>query len=251
MMNPLPNPEDDEQLYGDEFYVERGLEVGLDEQNVIMRRLIEARVRLLTELIAGPGTLLDVGAGTGLFVEASTRAGWRAIGIETSAAAARIASRIGSTSVRQGRLEDSSFAEKFDVVTLWDVLEHLANPRSTLRRIRGLLSDHGLVAISLPNVEGLKAKALGTRWRYYRREFGHVSHFSPKTLVTLLEQAGFVPVQVTTSGAFNLGKPFHLDPVEVLMKHPALGRLQSLADRAVGRIGLGEDLRVIARRSNT
>ncbi len=251
MEDPLPSPRDDDELYGDEFYRERGLEVGLDEQNPIMRRLIAERLRLLTELNGSPGTLLDIGAGTGLFVEASTRAGWRALGIETSAAATRIAARIGTSSVRHGRLEDVSFEEKFDVVTLWDVLEHLADPRATLRRIRELLNDGGLVAVSLPNVAGLKARALGLRWRYYRREFGHVSHFSPETLAILLEQAGFDPVQVRTSGAFNLGKPFHLDPVDVVTKHRVLARLQSMADGAVGRVGLGEDLRVIARRSNT
>jgi 2-polyprenyl-3-methyl-5-hydroxy-6-metoxy-1,4-benzoquinol methylase len=250
MEHPLPRPEDDEQLYGDEFYEERGLEIGLDAQNPIMRGLLDERVRLLTDLNGGPGSVLDIGAGTGLFVEASTRAGWRASGIETSDSAVRIAARLGTASVKHGRLEDVSVQDRYDAVTLWDVLEHMPDPRAALLTIRELLREKGLVAISLPNVAGMKARALGVRWRYYRREFGHISHFSPATLVMLLAQAGFTTVLVRTSGAFNLGKPFHLDPVDVATNHRMLRRLQSIADGAAGRMGLGEDLNVIARRSS-
>ena len=142
-------------------------------------------------------------------------------------------------------MKDSTW---FDAVTLWDVLEHLLDPRLTLKTIHDLLHDRGLVGISLPNVAGVKARISGNRWRYYRREFGHRSHFSPRTLTKLLEQAGFVPVRVKTSGVFNLGKPFGLDPVQVREGHRTLARLQSIADAAAGRLGAGEDLVVIARR---
>lgn len=250
MQFPLPSGDDDEELYGDDFYAERKLERGLDEQDVVARGLIDGRVRMITTLNGMPGDVLDIGAGTGLFVEAATRAGWRAEGIETSAAAVRIAARITRATIGHQRLEEVERDGAFDVVTLWDVLEHMPDPRASLGRIARLLKGKGLVAISLPNVGGFKSRMSGTRWRYYRREFGHISHFSPATLTKLLEQAGFRPVLVRTSGFFNLGKPFRMDPAGV-RANPVLGRLQSVADRGAGLLAAGEDLVVVGRRSTS
>lgn len=245
--HPLPTAEEEDRLYKDEYYLDRGLEADLDHQPALMRSLIENRVKTLTELNGGPGRLLDVGAGTGLFVEASLRAGWKAEGLETSAAAVRIASSITRAPVVLGRLEEHSFDGPFDSVTLWDVLEHVTDPRATLVRIRDLLRPRGLVGISLPNASGMKARVLGHRWRYYQRSFGHMSHFSPQNVVALFDQAGYKLERLDTTGSFNLGKPFGLDPVAVRERHHKLNAVQSLADRATGRLGLGESLVAIAR----
>jgi SAM-dependent methyltransferase len=242
--------EADQELYDDEFYAERGLDISLDRQDPMMRNLIMHRVDTLTAILGHPGSLLDIGAGTGLFVQASTMKGWRAVGIEKSAAAVRIADRIGAGVVTQGGLEELASGQRFDAVTLWDVLEHLEDPRLALKKTHDLLQAGGLVAISLPNVAGMKARILGNRWRYYRHSFGHRSHFSPGTLTTLLGQANFVPVRVQTSGHFNLGKPFGLGPAQVRQSHRILSKLQSLVDAAAGGLGVGEDLLVIARRAD-
>jgi SAM-dependent methyltransferase len=245
--HPLPDPTEDRELYDDGYYLRHGLAVRLEDQPSLKRGLLERRVGLLTKLNGGPGRVLDVGAGTGLFVEASIRAGWRAFGVERSSAAVRFASKITRGSVVLGRVEDLTFDELFDAVTLWDVLEHLPDPRSTLVSIRHLLRPGGLVGIALPNVAGMKARLRANHWRYYLPELGHLTHFSPKTLITLLRQAGFVPVLVETSGAFNLGAPVGMDPVAVRDRHRTLSRLQALADAVAGRFNLGEDLVAVAR----
>jgi 2-polyprenyl-3-methyl-5-hydroxy-6-metoxy-1,4-benzoquinol methylase len=246
-LHPLPTADEEDHLYEDEYYFDRGLESDLDHQSVLMRSLIESRVKTLTELNRGPGRLLDLGAGTGLFVEASLRAGWKAQGLETSAAAVRIASTITRAPVALGRLEDALFDDLFDAITLWDVLEHVPDPRATLETVRGLLRPRGLVGISLPNVAGVKARLRGNRWRYYQRSFGHISHFSTRTVAELFKQAGYVVERLDTTGSFNLGKPFGLDPNAVRERHPRLNGAQSIADRAVGRLGLGESLVAFAR----
>lgn len=247
MVHPLPSDPHDDRLYDDAFYSARGLEVGLDNQTHLTRDLIQGRVQTLTALNGGPGSLLDVGAGTGLFVEASVRAGWRGLGVEMSPAAVRIANKISRAPVIQGRVEELSFDGSFDAITFWDVLEHLPDPRAMLITVRHLLRDDGIVCVSLPNVAGMKARALGNHWRYYRYEFGHVSHFSPGTLTTILGQAGYVPQRVATSGAFNLGKPFGLDAVAVRERHRALTTLQNVVDGIAGRMRLGENMVAFAR----
>jgi len=240
--HPLPTAEEEEELYPEAYYSDRGLVVGLESQTRLMQELIGGRVASLTELNGGPGRLLDVGAGTGLFIEAALRKGWQATGVETSTAAARIARKITRADIIEGRIEDLTFEGVFDAVTLWDVLEHLADPRASLVRIRQLLKVGGVVAISLPNVAGLKARVQRAGWRYYRRDFGHISHFSPKTLAMVLDQAGFTPRRVDTTGSFNLGKVAGLDPAGLRDRGGPLLRLQVAADGAAGKLGLGESL---------
>ena len=243
----LPTPAEEAVLYRDDYYNDRGLQVNLDTQSRLMRGLIDRRVRKLSQLNDGPGRLLDVGAGTGLFMEASMRAGWVAEGVDISAAAVRMARRITNANVIQGGLEDVPAKGDFDAVTMWDVLEHLADPRAALERVRALLRPAGLLGISFPNVGGLRARLLGTRWRYFQREIGHISHFSPGTLRAILGQAGFKTAALETSGLVNIGKPFGLDP-DALSDGPAvLGTLQAVVDRAPGAFGLGENIVAFAR----
>jgi 2-polyprenyl-3-methyl-5-hydroxy-6-metoxy-1,4-benzoquinol methylase len=246
--HPLPTQAEEELLYEDQYYSDRGLVSGLDQQSSLLRELIEGRVVTLTQLNGGPGRLLDVGAGTGLFMEASIRRGWEATGLETSEAAARIAAGNTSGRVLRGTLEEVDLVDQFDAATLWDVLEHVPDPRATLRSIRTRLRAGGLVGISLPNVLGLKARVQGDRWRYFQHSFGHISHFSPRTLEALLRQADYVPLRVTTTGAFNLGRVFGLDPLAVREEHRLLRWTQTRADGAAGALGLGESLVAFARR---
>lgn len=245
--DPIPSQEVEEHLYEQDYYADRGLVVGLDHQPSLMKRLINERVAALSELNHGPGDLLDVGAGTGLFMEASMRAGWHAVGLETSLAAAHIASTITRGPLITGRLEDQRFDQPFDAVTFWDVVEHLADPRATLKAARQVLKPRGLVGISLPNVAGLKSRLQGNGWRYYQHSFGHISHFSPRTLSMLLEQAGFKVERIATSGAFNVGKLLGLDPAAVEESHALLRRLQAASDGMVSVFGLGESMVAYAR----
>lgn len=245
--HPLPSAAEEDELYEDEYYLDRGLEADLDHQPTLMRSLIERRVHMLTALNSGPGRLLDLGAGTGLFVEASLRAGWKSEGLETSASAVGIANRITRAPVALGRLEDLPGQERFDAVTLWDVLEHVPDPRATLQLIQQKLRPGGLVGVTLPNVAGIKARLQGHRWRYYRRDFGHVSHFSPRTLAMVLRQAEFRVEVLETNGSFNIGKPFRLDPVSMRERHRALNATQGLVDGLTGNLGLGESMLAYAR----
>jgi 2-polyprenyl-3-methyl-5-hydroxy-6-metoxy-1,4-benzoquinol methylase len=246
--DPIPPPGALDILYHNDFYTERGLDKGIDEQPRFMRELIAERVRSVTRWRGGSGRLLDVGCGTGLFVEAAARQGWAAVGTETSAASLAYARRYTSAPIFQGELRDYQADGPFDAVTFWDVIEHLPDPRAELERAAAMLVPGGVVAISLPNVAGLKARLLGDRWRYYLPSMGHISHFSPSTLARLVGEARLELVQLDTHGAFNLWKSFGQDPLSVRESHPLLDSVQRLADAAAGRSGLGETITAYARR---
>ena len=89
-----------------------------------------------------------------------------------------------------GRLEELDLpAASFDVITLYDSIEHLTAPLATLAEVRRLLGPGGIVHLVTPNVGGLQARVLGRYWYHYKPG-EHLYYFSPKTLRATLERAG-------------------------------------------------------------
>lgn len=168
------------------------------EQTVDERRT-NAQVRLTWLLQhARRGRLLDVGAAGGAFVLEAREAGFDAFGVEPAPAFARHAREVLGVDVRDGRVEDLDVAGgTLDVATLWHVLEHVPEPAGTLEVLRDRLRRDGLLVIEVPNVASVAAQRMGLAWTHLDAEV-HVSQFTPRTLRTLLERAGFAIEQLTT-----------------------------------------------------
>jgi SAM-dependent methyltransferase len=172
---------------------------------VMLERGREHVARLEAAGVRPPGRLLDVGASGGAFMEVAAAAGWEVTGVELGAATAQ-AARARGLDVRTGTLGEQAGAlgGPFDLVTFWDVLEHLRDPRVELELARSLLASEGRLAATMPNVEGwyprvthrLFARTVG-RWEYPELPV-HLYDFGPRTLRLLLENAGFVDVHHRT-----------------------------------------------------
>jgi ubiquinone/menaquinone biosynthesis C-methylase UbiE len=133
--------------------------------------------------------LLDVGCHTGVFVEIAARHGWDAWGVEPSRWAVDLAQGRGLRVV-QGTLETADLPEAtFDVVTMWDVIEHLIDPSSALERVHRLLKPSGLAVLHTIDIESLFARLMGARWPWLMEM--HVFYFSRRTLRAMLEKCGF------------------------------------------------------------
>lgn len=186
------------------------------------------------EAITGPPDgrpLLDVGCYTGVFVEIAARHGWDAWGLEPSFWAVEQAQSRGLQIV-QGTLEATSLEpESFDVVTLWDVIEHLGDPCHSLQRVRRLLKPGGLVVIHTIDIESLFARLMGARWPWLMEM--HLYYFSRRTLRAMLARCGFHVIRDRPQGRY-LRAGYLLDRVRALF--PALG---SPARWLVMRLGLG------------
>ncbi len=155
-----------------------------------------------------PGRVLDVGCSSGAWLEVAAGRGWRGTGVELGPTTAEAARRRG-LDVRTGTLADTFgelAADAFDLVTFWDVLEHVRSPAEELELARGLLAPAGRVAVSCPNVEGWYPRAT---YRLFARLTGvwehpelpvHLWDFSPRTLGRLLERSGFRVVAARTQG---------------------------------------------------
>jgi len=156
----------------------------------------DEHLRLLERLLP-PGDLLDVGSHAGFFLRRARARGWRTCGVEPSATTSELARERFGLDVRTGFLADAGFpADRFDVVTLIDVLEHVGEPRPLLDEVAHVLRPGGRVFIKVPNVRYVLAK-----FRLFGRIPGllddvfdareHLVFYSSETLSRLLEESGF------------------------------------------------------------
>lgn len=133
--------------------------------------------------------LLDVGCHIGVFVEIAAAHGWDAWGVEPSRWAVEQARQRG-LHVVEGTVETAHLPEgAFDVVTLWDVIEHLTDPRGTLESVHRLLKPGGLLVVHTIDMESRFARLLGSRWPWLMEM--HIYYFSRRTLRLMLQQCGF------------------------------------------------------------
>jgi len=150
------------------------------------------------EKITGPANgrkLLDVGCYIGVFLEIAARHGWEAWGIEPSQWAAEQARQNG-LNVIHGTLATTHLPDgSFDVVTLWDVIEHVSDPMSEIRRVHRLLKPGGLIVIHTMDIDSPFSRVMGPRWPWLMEM--HIYYFSQRTMAAMLRKAGF---QVLWSG---------------------------------------------------
>jgi len=193
--------------------------------------------------------LLDVGAYTGVFVEIAAAHGWDAWGVEPSAWAVEEARQAGLQMIL-GTLEDAGLpAGSFRAVTMWDVIEHVTDPLSTLRAAWQVLAPGGYLVVHTMDLDSLFARVMGCRWPWFMEM--HLTYFTRNTLARMLEKAGFA---VTWMGA--QGRYLHAGYLasRLTALSPTIGRLlESVVRRAhLGslplRINLGDLFTAYARR---
>ena len=131
------------------------------------------------------GRLLDVGCATGFFLDEARRAGWDVAGCEVSGyAAAHARNGLGLDVQCAPLLETSYPPASFDVITFFNVLEHIPEPRAVAERVHALLKPGGLLVIETWDRDSLAARAAGRRWHQYSPPFV-VSYFNRRSLACL------------------------------------------------------------------
>jgi SAM-dependent methyltransferase len=166
---------------------------------------MRALVRRITAFSPQPGRALDVGCGTGELLAALRQDGWTVQGVEPDATLARQACERHGLGVFVGDLAAASLpSERFDLVVLWHVLEHLPEPLATLAGVRRVLRPGGVAVIGVPNAASLQARLFGRYWAGYDVPW-HLMHFAPGTLGKLMGQAGFRTVRLACfSGSWSI-----------------------------------------------
>jgi SAM-dependent methyltransferase len=170
---------------------------GLADATYVAEDVNRARTSaLVAGLMARQGvprgaTVLDVGCSAGYFVDAAVRRGFDATGVEPSSwLCARARERVGEARIVEGTFEKVAFDRApFDVVTMWDVLEHVPDPISFLARARAVLRPGGLLLLNVPARDTWMATLLGSKWPLLLPE--HLFYFSRRSLQIAFESSGF------------------------------------------------------------
>jgi 2-polyprenyl-3-methyl-5-hydroxy-6-metoxy-1,4-benzoquinol methylase len=242
-MNPRPHHEAVVENYGD-----------VEDQSYIEEE--QGRIETFAESLAHvekyrrSGHLLDVGCHVGTFLTLAQDAGFDVAGVEPSRWCSEIANSRIDGKVHCGAIEDAPLPEGgYDVITLWDVIEHLPDPALDIRAIYSALRPGGIFAVSTMDVESLFAKTFGKRWPWYMQM--HLVYFSRQTLPEMLRREGFQICEVSTH-VRRVRLTYLASRLDAYS--PTIGRLANgvlskvgLAERTVG-VSFGDIFTVIARK---
>jgi len=152
----------------------------------------EARKRGLERSTAV--TVLDVGSGHGFFLKECLALGLAAQGIEISPHAVQYAREELKLDVRQMPIDDLPASETYDVITLWEVLEHVPDPLKTMQQVQAHLKSGGMAWVTTPNTGALERLIKGARYFNFLNQ-SHLTHFHAGTLKLLLQRAGLTKVR--------------------------------------------------------
>jgi SAM-dependent methyltransferase len=226
-----------------------------------LRAYYARRRRIVERAVNGPGRLLDLGCATGNFLDTMRRAGWMVQGVEPDPTAAAYARERFGLRVFTGRLEQAELpASSFDAATLWDVLEHVHEPRETLAELARLLRPGGALILGLPNPDSLEARLLGPHWIGWDLP-RHLNLFRPAALRAHLAKAGLQLERISSPMHGYAGLVMSLEqrararggnPARLgrLLRLPPLRLLAALYYRGpAGWYNLSSTMVVVARRA--
>jgi 2-polyprenyl-3-methyl-5-hydroxy-6-metoxy-1,4-benzoquinol methylase len=240
-------PPDDDGLSA---YYERAFELSYGNY-VRARELKKAHFRhqlgLVTAHLPGAGArFLDIGCAAGFLLEVALERGWDASGVELNPRLLEYADPSVRRSIQIARVESWASPERFDVVSMFDVLEHSSDPRTMLETARSRLNDAGVLIVQLPCIDSWGARTMGRYWYHYGVP-SHLSYFDICTFGKLVQSVGFRLKEARwTRKVLTVGYVW-----DQISDHLFAGRLPGLPLGWIGRrqltIPMGERLLVLER----
>lgn len=192
-----PNEKFIKNYYSEDFFNDQGAKHGFSDyegESKILRRTFAERIETLREHMPS-GRLLDIGCATGTFMETASRY-WDVSGLEISEYASQKA-REKNLKVFTGDLDSSPFTQqKFDLITMWDTIEHLAHPTRTFKTLTRMMSSGSIIALTTGDVSSLVPKLMGKHWHLYNIP-QHLSYFDQKSVTLLLHSSGFKDIHIS------------------------------------------------------
>lgn len=221
--NPRPNPEEILEFYPDNYEC-YAVKSSFERRAswLLSKAILYGMTKRISQVTRykKEGRLLDVGCATGVFMESmrsldsrNKKINWELQGVEISPYASDIARKKGFQ-VFMGRLRDAHYLDEyFDTITLWDVFEHLHDPKGDLREIHRILKKDGLLVMRLPNLDSWDAKIFGKYWAGFEPP-RHLYIFGKGTITKMVESSGFKIIKFDTSASryltFVLSLQFYL-----------------------------------------
>lgn len=198
--SPLPKETEIKKFYNkDKILVNKyfeGLKKDYDLKNPAIK-LYQNELDKLSKVMK-PGRLLDIGCAYGAFLDLARKYNWQVSGVEVSEKSSKYAKKTFNLPIYNGTLERAKFASNtYNLVTMWDLIEHLTDPLSTLKETKRILKDNGMILILTINTDSLIGKLanLSSSSKDYLYDKQHNFFFTHNTLKKMVEKAGFKDVQ--------------------------------------------------------
>ena len=252
----MPAAEELHAVYGEAYFRNaRSAETGYDDYEAdrfCIARTANRRLEAIEKFVPARGRLLDVGCALGFFMEAAAHRGWLVEGVDISDHATSYARDELGLDARTGTLHTVALdPDSFDVVTAWDVIEHVLDPVEELRAMRRLLRPGGLLVLSTPDIGSRVARVTKSRWMGFKLAEEHLVYFDRDTIEKAVAHAGFEVVEMRP-----IGKDVSLEFFSRRLQLYA-GPFAKVMEKSVNALGLGrasvyanprDILMVIARR---
>ncbi|MGV3528309.1 MAG: class I SAM-dependent methyltransferase [Flavisolibacter sp.] len=155
----------------------------------VRKRTLEGKAKLVISNTVSKGSLLDVGAGIGAFLNVMKEKGWDVTGVEPDAGARKNAKELFDLELETTDRFYSLQENSFDAITLWHVLEHVHDLHRYVEQLKSLLKPDGRIFIAVPNYSAYDADKYKSYWAAYDVP-RHLYHFSPEAVRRLVEQHG-------------------------------------------------------------
>ena len=195
---------------------------------------------------AGSGKLLDVGCYCGYFLDVAREKGLEVQGVELSEWASSQARQLGHV-VHNDTLSSLDLQNHFDIITMWDVVEHFSNPSDELREVNRLLKRGGYLFLATINAGSLVARLMGPRWPLLMDM--HIFYFNKDTITKILEEEGFSVVHIQNythyiSSKYLIEKLNHISKFGTLFPKA----LQGVFGEFSIPFNIGDNMMVIAKK---
>jgi len=190
-------------LYNEQYYAEFYKIKLIPSLNYRRNVLAVSKYNQIARHFDQPGRVLDIGSGLGEVLSVFQENGWNCSGIEFNEFAADYSRREFGLNIINRNIYDFNSSDKYDVIMLWGVLEHLSEPLKILKKVHQLLTDTGILLLEVPSADSVLV-------RYYERTQKavdriiegdrHIMLFSVQAFTEMTEKAGFSPTEILSNG---------------------------------------------------
>ncbi len=157
------------------------------------------------EKFSKPGKILDIGTAGGTFLAVAKKRGWQVSGVEPNKWLCDFSQRHYGIYIQPGTIEDLKYPDgHFDVITMWDVIEHVPNPTEVLQKCHRLLKPGGFIYLNYPDYNSYAARLMRGKWIFLLSV--HIYYFTRLTIKKMLEKTGYQTLNYRTHfQTLNLG----------------------------------------------
>jgi len=226
--SPFPTIEDLTKVNQDIYQVDQRIQTYLSKQEYFEKRYRKYinKIKLYKE----NGDLLDIGCNIGLFLKVAQQNGFSTTGVELNKECAHYGQQFFKLKIFSGYLEDISFRkDSFDIVTLFDVLEHIPDIIGFIAEVRRILKINGLLVLQSPNIDSVMAKLTKSKWNWLCPP-DHLYHFTSETMIRFLTSNGFTIKEIKT---WEPAEDFCNNLIMAYQPEGILGRLCSKVIRLI------------------